>query len=77
MRALQGVSKNRLNDNLRELQRAGVVRRRVYVGAVTRVEYEVSPLGRSLCRIVEDLRRWGERNRRTIERERGKPLKRR
>lgn len=67
VRALEGVSKNRLNDALRGLLRSGIIRRRVYSGKVPRVEYEVSALGKTLCPIVNDLHEWGVRNRRRVE----------
>jgi len=67
VRALKGVSKNRLNDALRDLRRSGLIRRRDYPGSVPRVEYEVTPLGKSLCPIVVDLYEWGVRHRRKVE----------
>lgn len=66
VRALKGVSKNRLNDSLRELRRAGIIRRRVFAGRVPRVEYEVTALGKTLCPLVESLHKWGGRHRREV-----------
>ncbi|HXS99069.1 MAG TPA: helix-turn-helix domain-containing protein [Elusimicrobiota bacterium] len=66
VRALQGVSKNRLNDALRELRRSGIIRRRVYPGPVPRVEHELTALGKTLCPIVNDLHAWGLRSRRKV-----------
>jgi len=68
VRALPGVSKNRLNDALRGLRRAGLIRRREYPGRVVRVEYELTALGATLSTIVADLYKWGVRNRRKVER---------
>ena len=67
VRALKGVSKNRLNEALRELRGAGIIRRRVYPGAVPRVEHEATALGKSLCPFLADLLEWGARNRRKVE----------
>ena len=68
VRALEGVSKNRLNDALRGLRTAGIIRRRVFDGKVPRVEYEVTALGKTLAPIVADLYKWGVRNRHKVER---------
>jgi DNA-binding HxlR family transcriptional regulator len=61
-RALDGVARNRLNENLRELERTGVIQRAVYKERVLRVEYGLTDLGNSLCPIIESLHRWGRRN---------------
>ena len=68
LRALTGIAKNRLNDNLRELTRAGLVRRTVTAGRVVRVEYRLTPLGASLAPVVAALGGWSARNRSKVER---------
>ena len=62
VRALGGIAKNRLNDNLRDLEQAGLTRRKTYTGRVPRVEHELTPLGTSLCPVVLALHEWGARN---------------
>ena len=63
LRALDGVAKNRLNENLRELERLGILRRKTFPGRVQRVEYVLTPRGRSLTPVIESLHRWGAKNR--------------
>ncbi len=68
LRALDGVAKNRLNQNLRALERTGIVRRKTYAGRVPRVEHTLTPLGVSLCPIVEALHRWGVKHKNLLKR---------
>lgn len=65
VRALDGVAKNRLNQNLRGLAKAGLLRRTIYPGRVPRVEYGLTPLGASLCPIIDTLFEWGARHSRS------------
>jgi DNA-binding HxlR family transcriptional regulator len=58
VRALDGIAKNRLNANLRELGEAGFVVRKTYKGRVPRVEHELTPLGESLCPVIAALHDW-------------------
>jgi DNA-binding HxlR family transcriptional regulator len=50
-----------LTEVLRSLERDGLVVRTVYTESPLRVEYRLSPLGRSLYAVVEKLRAWAER----------------
>lgn len=60
-RKVGGVAPKVLTSVLRSLERDGFVQRRVYVSSPLRVEYSLTPLGRSLAAVVEALRRWTER----------------
>lgn len=67
-RSLRTVAKNRLHQNLRELEKLGVIQRKAYEGRVPRVEYSLTPLGVSLKPVVESLATWGERHGRLLVR---------
>ena len=67
-RALAGIAKNRLNENLRELERMGILRRKAFEGRVQRVEYVLTKLGLSLAPVIESLHEWGAKNRMHLER---------
>lgn len=58
--AVQGISQKMLTQTLRELERDGLVSRRVYPVVPPRTEYALTPLGRSLEGIVRDLSGWAE-----------------
>lgn len=68
VRALGGIAKNRLNQNLRELERLGILRRKSFAGRVPRVEYVLTARGHSLSPVIESLHRWGDANHGHLER---------
>jgi DNA-binding HxlR family transcriptional regulator len=57
-----GISKKMLTQTLRRLERRGLVSRRAYPEVPPRVEYELTPLGRTLIEPIGALTRWAERN---------------
>jgi len=57
-RAVDGVSQRMLTVTLRGLERDGLIVRQVYPVIPPRVEYSLTPLGRSLLDIVEALVAW-------------------
>jgi DNA-binding HxlR family transcriptional regulator len=59
-RALTGVSQKMLTQQLREMARDGLVVRKVYAEVPPRVEYTLTPLGRSLKSVVDAMCQWGE-----------------
>lgn len=60
-RTVGGVAPKVLTAVLRSLERDGFVRRQVYTASPLRVEYSLTPLGRSLATVVDELRFWTER----------------
>jgi len=61
-RAVDGVSEKMLIQTLRKLEAFGLVSRRSYPEVPPRVEYRLTPLGRSLARLTGLFGRWVERN---------------
>ena len=59
-RSIAGVSQRMLAQNLRELERDGVVERRVFPESPPRVEYGLTPFGRTLEPVLDRLCEWGE-----------------
>ncbi len=59
-RALTGVSQKMLTQQLREMERNGLVMRQVYAQVPPKVEYSLTALGASLRPVVEAMCRWGE-----------------
>src|SRR5579875_421751 len=57
-RRLDGISQKMLTQTLRAMERDGLVLRKLHDGRPLRVEYALSPLGRSLLPIVLKLKRW-------------------
>ena len=61
-RGVEGVSEKMLIQTLRKLESFGLVSRRSYPEVPPRVEYRLTPLGRSLARLAGLFGRWVERN---------------
>ena len=59
VKLLPGVSKKVLADKLKELEDDGLIHRTVFPEVPPRVEYDISPLGRSLIPVLQTLYDWG------------------
>lgn len=57
----QSISQAVLTQNLRELEEAKILKRKVYAEVPPRVEYFLTPLGESLKSVLESLTMWGEK----------------
>lgn len=60
-RGVGGVSQKVLTSNLRELEEAGLVVRRVYPEVPPRVEYSLTEEGMSLAPVIDAMKAWGEK----------------
>jgi DNA-binding HxlR family transcriptional regulator len=58
-RAMDGITQKMLTQQLREMEKDGVVHRKVYPEVPPKVEYSLTPLGRSLKPVVATMCRWG------------------
>lgn len=61
-RALPDISQRMLTKSLRQLERDGLVSRTVYPTKPPRVDYALTPLGRSLVEALGVLVRWADGN---------------
>jgi len=61
-RSVDGISQKVLTNLLRNLERDGIVTRRIYASVPPKVEYSLTNLGRSLCKLVEGICGWAEAN---------------
>ena len=59
-RGIGRVSQKVLTAQLRAMEADGLVRREVFAEVPPRVEYSLTPLGRSLAPVMDALRTWGE-----------------
>jgi DNA-binding HxlR family transcriptional regulator len=69
-RTIEGISQRMLTLTLRGLERDGLVVRTVFPTVPPRVEYALSPLGRTLLKTLTELAHWVTANRQEIERAR-------
>ncbi len=61
-RRLPNVTQRMLTNQLRELEADGLVTRTVFAQVPPRVDYALSPRGRSLEPILKALKTWGDAN---------------
>src|SRR5215211_3413871 len=59
-RDIMGISPKVLTQTLRALERDGILTRRVYASVPPKVEYTLTPLGRTLISLVEAISGWAE-----------------
>ena len=58
-KTIPGISQKVLTDNLRDMERAGIVIRTVFPEVPPRVEYSLSELGETMRPIITALEQWG------------------
>lgn len=56
----QAISQKVLTDNLRELESAKLIKRKVYPQVPPKVEYSLTSLGQSLDEVLQSLSAWGQ-----------------
>ena len=66
-RSLPGISKKMLTQTLRELERDGLVSRRVYDVVPPKVEYTLTPLGAEFVEPIEMLYAWAREHSRALD----------
>jgi DNA-binding HxlR family transcriptional regulator len=63
------ITHKMLSQQLRELERDGLITRKAHAEVPPRVEYSITPLGKTTLPIIEALRTWGGTCRRRAPRE--------
>ncbi len=61
-RGIDGISKQMLTKQLREMEDDGILNREIFAEIPPRVEYSISEKGKSLFPIIDAMRSWGELN---------------
>jgi DNA-binding HxlR family transcriptional regulator len=59
-RKVAGISQKVLTDNLRDMERDGLLTRTVYPEVPPRVEYTLTPLGQTLDDLLDKVSEWGK-----------------
>lgn len=71
-RSIVGVTQKMLIQQLRELERDGVVLRKVYPEVPPKVEYCLTALGKDLCPALDELLIWANKRKTSLEAVAGK-----
>jgi len=71
-RAIDGISQKMLTQTLRDLERNGLVHRKVYPEVPPRTDYSLTPLGQTLIQPLSALCGWAERHMPELEKARQK-----
>jgi DNA-binding HxlR family transcriptional regulator len=66
-RRIPDISERMLTQQLRELEEHGIIRRQVYAVVPPRVEYSLTPYGRTLRPITEMMCAWGKKHLKRLE----------
>jgi DNA-binding HxlR family transcriptional regulator len=66
-REINGISQRMLTLTLRNLERDGLIKRQVFPTVPPRVDYLLTPLGRTLMTVLNPLTNWAMENRPEIE----------
>ena len=59
-RGIEGISKQMLTKQLRELESDGILSRKIYAEIPPKVEYSITTKGESLFPIINQMKQWGE-----------------
>lgn len=59
-RLMPNATDKMLTQQLRELEKDGMIRREVFPVVPPRTEYSLTEFGRSISPILEEMRRWGQ-----------------
>ena len=59
-REINGISPKVLTQKLRELERDGIVTRKIYASIPPKVDYTLTPLGQTLIGLLDSIRVWAE-----------------
>lgn len=59
-RNIEGISKQMLTKQLREMESDGILTREIFPEIPPRVEYSITDLGFSLMSVIVQMKEWGE-----------------
>lgn len=66
-RRIPNITQKMLTQQLRELEKDGVITRKVYAEVPPKVEYSLTAYGKTLTPILRQMCRWGEEHRQKVE----------
>lgn len=61
LKEIDGINRQMLSKQLKELEKSGVLERKIFPEIPPRVEYSLTTFGKSLLPVVHSMNRWGIR----------------
>ncbi len=58
---LVGISPKTLSERLKALEKEGIIKKEIFAEIPLRVEYSLTPKGKSLEKVFKDMAAWGEK----------------
>jgi len=58
---IEGINRQMLSKQLKSLEKSGIVERTLYAEIPPRVEYTLTPIGKSLLPVIQAMNRWGQK----------------
>jgi DNA-binding HxlR family transcriptional regulator len=65
-KAITGITQKMLSQELREMENDGLVSRKVYAEIPPKVEYTLTPYGKSLEPILKSMSAWGQKHKNRV-----------
>lgn len=62
LKEMEGINRQMLSKQLKELEKSGILERKSFPEIPPRVEYSLTPLGKSLLPVVKSMQRWGNKH---------------
>lgn len=59
--AIPNMSARMLTERFKELEKAGIISRKVYPETPVRIEYELTEKGRELQAVMDEIQKWAEK----------------
>lgn len=61
LRNIEGINKQMLSKQLKELEKSEILERKMFAEIPPRVEYSITPKGKSLMPVVQAMKKWGQK----------------
>ncbi len=61
LREIEGINRQMLSKQLKQLEKSGILERQTFAEIPPRVEYSLTPLGKSLLPVVQSMKSWGDK----------------
>ena len=62
LKEIDGINRQMLSKQLKELEKSGILERKLFPEIPPRVEYSLTPFGKSLLPVVQSMNRWGQKH---------------